>query len=984
MGADQLGPGPATGSLHVWVQAEFTEVGTGFPVVLRASHLGPLQGSAWVFGDGTSVTNQGMTSHVWNAPGVYTVEWTGYNDTYPAGVTAAVTVTVSEAVAYVDSSSAHPEFPYATWETAATGLAEAVDTGTLPGRLVLVTNGVYRAGTVEIAGLNRVALTSRVVVRSMNGPEVTIIEGAQDGVRCAYVGDGAVLSGFTLTQGNADRGGGVFAEGAGMVTNCVIAGNSAYYGGGVSGGVLYECTLTANRGDGGGGGAAARRDRGGLRQSCTLHRCTLTGNSAESGGGTSDATLYDCTLTANVAGTGGGAAGGNLQNCRLAGNSAAFGGGASGATLYNCTLTGNAAAEGGGGVSGGDLYQCTITGNSAAYGGGVQGGSLRNCIVYFNEAPNGANHAEATFEYSCTTPLAPGHGNLEVDPQLLTASHLTPASPCVGTGHPAFASGTDIDGEPWANPPAMGADQPGPGAASGWLEVAMDVDYTHVGLSYPVAFTARNMGPILRTVWDFGDGTRLTNRAFVTHAWSAPGTYAVQLTGYNDQHPAGVSATVLVTVTDTSQFVDSANSTPVFPYATWATAARTIQEAIGAAPQVGGLVLVTDGVYRLGTVNVAGANRVALTNRITVQSVHGPGLTVIEGAAGVRCAWVGDGSVLSGFTLRGGSINGEGNPVGGGALCESAGVVTNCHLTGNSASSGSGAYGGRLYHCTVTGNRGGYGGGGVENSVLLNCTVSGNLAIYGGGTRNSTLFNCVITGNTADSAGGASGGTLYFCTLTGNTARDLGGGSWLSTLYHCVVQGNSAERFAGGVADGVAYNCIVQGNHAPDGPNHFTGTIPGQNAVLTDLYYCCTTPLPEGPGNMDADPRFMDAAAGDFRLRPDSPCIDAGTNLTEFLSTDILGVPRPLDGNGDGVARFDMGAYEFNPYRFGPVLRPGVDGFGLTLQGEPGTTVRVECSRDLVTWELAFEVRIPADGQTLIEPVVTSEPMLFYRAVAVP
>ena len=90
-----------------------------------------------------------------------------------------------------------------------------------------------------------------------------------------------------------------------------------------------------------------------------------------------------------------------------------------------------------------------------------------------------------------------------------------------------------------------------------------------------------------------------------------------------------------------------------------------------------------------------------------------------------------------------------------------------------------------------------------------------------------------------------------------------------------------------------------------------------------------------GVGNIAADPRFVNPAARDFRLRPDSPCIDAGTNLTGLISTDILGLPRPMDGNNDGIARFDIGAHEFNPYRFEPALEMGVDGFQFTVRGEP-------------------------------------------------
>jgi hypothetical protein len=58
----------------------------------------------------------------------------------------------------------------------------------------------------------------------------------------------------------------------------------------------------------------------------------------------------------------------------------------------------------------------------------------------------------------------------------------------------------------------------------------------------------------------------------------------------------------------------------------------------------------------------------------------------------------------------------------------------------------------------------------------------------------------------------------------------------------------------------------------------------------------------------------LDRANGDFRLRYGSPCIDAGTDLSSAdIVTDILGTPRPLDGNWDGTSSFDMGAYEYNP-----------------------------------------------------------------------
>ena len=75
-----------------------------------------------------------------------------------------------------------------------------------------------------------------------------------------------------------------------------------------------------------------------------------------------------------------------------------------------------------------------------------------------------------------------------------------------------------------------------------------------------------------------------------------------------------------------------------------------------------------------------------------------------------------------------------------------------------------------------------------------------------------------------------------------------------------------------------------------------------------------------GPGykNISEDPLFVNVEAGNYHLQSCSPGIDAGTNGAPALpETDLDGYPRRLDGDGDGEATVDMGAYEDD---YGPCL----------------------------------------------------------------
>ena len=67
-------------------------------------------------------------------------------------------------------------------------------------------------------------------------------------------------------------------------------------------------------------------------------------------------------------------------------------------------------------------------------------------------------------------------------------------------------------------------------------------------------------------------------------------------------------------------------------------------------------------------------------------------------------------------------------------------------------------------------------------------------------------------------------------------------------------------------------------------------------------------------GNLSVDPAFLDPAHSDYHLQARSPLIDVGNNTAFTLpDKDFDGNQRVVDGNSDGVAGVDIGAYEYVP-----------------------------------------------------------------------
>jgi hypothetical protein len=322
------------------------------------------------------------------------------------------------ATRYVNVSNPAPSPPYTSWANAATNIQDAIDVAA-DGDSIWVTNGVYASGGLVVYGslTNRVAITKAVTVQSVNGPAATRIVGSgpvgPSAVRCVYMTNTAVLAGFTLTNGATQTGGddlvnrsggGVWSEAStAIVSNCMLTGNAAAYGGGAA-------------------------------YSATLDHCTLTGNSASEGGGAYSGTLTDCVLRGNSASfVGGGAIGATLCNCVLIGNLAVYGGGANNCAVFGSTLVGNSASS---------------------WGGGAYYGSLFNSIAYYNQAVEGPNYYSSSATYSCTTPPLAGSGNLTNAPLFVNTNgwtdlRLQSGSPCINAGNNAYVVGTvDLAGSP--------------------------------------------------------------------------------------------------------------------------------------------------------------------------------------------------------------------------------------------------------------------------------------------------------------------------------------------------------------------------------------------------------------------------------------------------------------------------------------------------------------------------------------------------------
>jgi len=463
------------------------------------------------------------------------------------------------------------------------------------------------------------------------------------------------------------------------------------------------------------------------------------------------------------------------------------------------------------------------------------------------------------------------------------------------------------------------------------LPPAPVADFTATPTSGPapltVQFTDTSTGFITSWVWDFDwvwfdDEDSYDQNP--SYTYTSAGVYAVKLTV---RGPGGTDSATktdydYIRVYAGTIYVDRSRTDDTGNGLTWATAKKYIQSGINAASS-GWLVLVANGTY-MGASNM---NLDFAGKAIHLKSVGGAANCTID------CQGSGRGfcfqsmetqdSILDGFTITNGYSWGAS---GGGIYCSGASpLIINCRIKGNQA--GFSGYEGPAY------------GGGIScvgsSSTIRNCQILGNCArsfsqvyeeynAYGGGIYfvggNLTIITCEITNNTVMGVGlqsyFPSYGAGIYCkdgnliivnsTIAGNSASFPGSGGGI----YCTASTPQAVN---------CDNTVLWGNSAGSGNQLHSSS----GYTITMNYDNCANGSGDISGNgavtfnncIYLDPLFVDAANGDYHLQATSPCIDTGSDalVPAGITTDLDGNGRIVDGNNDGTATVDIGAYEYQP-----------------------------------------------------------------------
>jgi len=203
--------------------------------------------------------------------------------------------------------------PYDAWATAATNIQDAIELS-VPGGVVLISNGVYTSNGYEGDGTNVFVVTNAI---ALVGCGNNVVIDGQATLRGGYLAGGRVeqitlYNGVAAGSNECGRGGGLYCTAGAQVDRCRVLNNRARQGGGIfadEGATLYSTLIISNNAALGGGLA--------LVSNATSYNCTIVDNAADSTAGGADSLdgfLWNAIVWNNTAPSG--------ANYRVAGTNA--------------------------------------------------------------------------------------------------------------------------------------------------------------------------------------------------------------------------------------------------------------------------------------------------------------------------------------------------------------------------------------------------------------------------------------------------------------------------------------------------------------------------------------------------------------------------------------------------------------------------------------------------------------------------------------
>jgi len=813
------------------------------------------------------------------------------------------------------SLSGSNSHPYSNWATAARSIQDAVNAASSSDRVV-IGDGIYNITST-------ITVTNGITVESLNGSASVRVD-AGGTCRVFDVSHvGAIIRGLTISGGNTgvdEGGGGIRLTAPAFVESCTVSNNNAYGGGGIyceAGGVVTNCLISHNNASGlsshnifGGGGIK-------VNGPAHISMCEISHNTSYLHGAGAQLSMQNFGES------------GLMELCNIHHNYTEYysGGGAHVGwlcTLRNSLVHHNQADKGGGlyATSGSTVENCTVTDNIAeSYGYGDAGGIyieyaelLRNTICWNNTAagsyPDIKYSPDAGYiSYLC---CAEGVGSNAVtqspefnDPANFDYS-LTGGSSCInaGTNNNAWMSATmDLAGNARITDGTVdiGAYEYTPKELAGQFSAGPMSGTVPLTVQFTTYVQGTNLtGLVYR--WDFnGDAIwDLTgsDHDAPQHTYTLPGSYTVAFEVSNSAAESSyqVHSNLITVIPDTIYL--SPSGSQEYPYDSWATAATDFGAAVAAAGD-GTSILVANGTYvtsaqlniskaiLIESLNGAESAKVRPTSlwhhrafNITHADAVVSGLTIYNAGSGSGTADGGGVFLTGGSLLRDCIVSNCMSWTGGGVCIETSGCMTDCLVTQCDAAYGGGIYlkwGGIVSNCVVRYNDAYWSnpqvgsGGGIELNYgsVVNTLVYGNRALDAGSGIRARGTAMVMNSTIVDNGPFFSGDP---------------GGIWSSAtllLQNSIIWSNATD------------SVIIDS---------------GDSTII----YCCSDETITGTGNRVDDPLFASTSKGPYRLGAGSPCIDTGS-ASDAPDRDLDGIPRPLDGNSDFSAIYDIGASEYAP-----------------------------------------------------------------------